>query len=161
MTGNDVVRKTGLGTPKAARIITVAMVIYLIAIGFLTYGYARVSNCLSDYANSSASNTSARAAAASEDRKLNDAEAKLNDQDRMALLNNDAALSRLLTVASDTKSSEAAKKAVVDNLLKVNTASAKTFLDNEKERGAIREQRADVEAKRKANPVPPPPSQTC
>ncbi len=161
MTGNDVVRKTGLGTPKAARVITVAMVIYLIAIGFLTYGYARVSNCLSDYANDSAENTSARADAAAEDRKLNDAEGKLNDSDRVASRNNDTALSNLLISLGNTSASESERQKEFKHLLDVNKASAETFAANQKEREVIRAQRAEIEQRRKANPVPPPPSQTC
>jgi hypothetical protein len=137
------------------------MVIYLIAIGFLTYGYARVSNCLSDYANKSAASTNARAEAAATDRALNDAESKLSDADRVAFQANDTALSDLLVLAGNPGVSEKTKKDSFDKLIKTNQSSAKSFAANEREREVIRGKRADVEQQRKANPVPPPPSQTC
>ncbi len=157
MTGNEAVRKVGLGTPTAQRIITIFMLIYLVAIGFLTYGYARVSNCLSDYANKSAVSTNLRAEAAAQDRGLNDAESRLNDSDRTASRANDTALSDLLVLSA----SEAERTAAFQKLLKINQDSAITFTANQKAREDIRAKRADIEQQRKASPVPPPPSETC
>jgi hypothetical protein len=157
--------KTGfwgaLGTPKAVRIISVGMLLYLIVIGGLTYGYAKVSGCLAAYADQSAVSTSARAKAAAEDRRLNDAEGVLEDSDRARYRADQAAWTVLLAKVGDPKVPREERAATFANLLKVTTETSRILDANEAQRAKIRKDRVRVEADRAKNPVPPPPSETC
>lgn len=157
--------KTGLwgalGRPQAVRIISVLMLVYLLIIGGLTYGYANVSRCLAAYADQSAVSTAARAAAAAEDRRLNDAEGRIDDSDRARYRADQAAMARLLAKLGDPESSREERAAEFSNLLKVSTQTSRILDANEAERERIRQDRARIEAERQRNPVPPPPSQTC
>ena len=157
--------KTGLwgalGTPKAVRVISVGMLVYLLVIGGLTYGYARVSTCIASYADASARSTQARANAAAEDRRLNDAEGVLADSDRARYRADQAAMAGLLVKLGNPASTQQEKAAEFANLLKVTTETSRILDSNEGERGRIRTERARIEAERQRNPVPAPPSQTC
>jgi hypothetical protein len=150
-----------LGTPKAVRVISVGMLVYLLIIGGLTYGYARVSGCLASYADRSAVSQAARANAAAEDRRLNDAESRLDDSDRARYRADQAAMARLLAKLGDPDADREERAAQFANLLKVSTETAKILDGNEAERDRIRQERAGIEQSRQRNPVPPPPSQTC
>jgi len=150
-----------LGTPTAVRIISVSMLIYLLIIGGLTYGYARVSGCLASYADQSAVSTAARADAAAEDRRLNDAEGRIDDSDRARYRADQAAMARLLAKLGNPESSREERAAEFANLLKVTTETARILDANEAQREQIRAERARIDGERQRNPVPPPPSQTC
>jgi hypothetical protein len=157
--------KTGfwgaLGTPKAVRIISVGMLVYLLILGGLTYGYARVSGCLATYADQSAVSTAARANAAAEDRRLNDAEGRIDDSDRARYRADQAAMARLLASLGNPDGDRDRREAEFANLLRVSTETSRILDDNEAQRDRIRRERAGIEADRQRNPVPPPPSQTC
>jgi hypothetical protein len=157
--------KTGfwgaLGTPKAVRVISVCMLVYLLIIGGLTYGYARVSGCLASYADRSAVSQAARANAAAEDRRLNDAESRIDDSDRARYRADQTAMARLLAKLGDPDAEQKERAAEFENLLKVSTETSRVLDGNEAERAQIRQERAGIEANRQRNPVPPPPSQTC
>lgn len=149
-----------LGTPSAVRVVTFLMLVYAVVIGALVFGYAKVQSCVTDYSNSAATSTKARAAAAADDRRLNDSESKLEDSDRSRLRANAGALSGLLVTLAKP-ASEAERKAAFETLLRVDAESAKILDANEVQRQGIRRERAQVEAQRAKNPPPPPPSETC
>lgn len=149
-----------LGTPNAVRVVTVLMLVYALVIGALVFGYAKVQSCVTDYSNQAATSTKARAAAAADDRRLNDAESRLEDSDRTRLRANADALSDLLVTLAKPATA-AVKQAKFETLLKVNAESAKVLDANEASRQRIRMERAQVEAQRLRNPPPPPPSETC
>jgi cell division protein FtsX len=157
--------KTGLwgalGRPQAVRVISVLMVVYLLILGGLTYGYANVSRCLAAYSDQSARSTALRAAAAAEDRRLNDAEGRIDDSDRARYRADQAAMARLLAKLGDPESRREERAAEFDNLLKVTTKTSSVLDANEAERDRIRLERQRIEQERRNNPVPPPPSQTC
>ena len=157
--------KTGLwgalGRPQAVRIISVLMVVYLLILGGLTYGYANVSRCLAAYADQSARSTQARAAAAAEDRRLNDAEGRVDDSDRARYRADQAAMARLLAKLGNPDSGRDERAAEFANLLKVTTRTSAVLDANEAVRDQIRQERQRIERERQRNPVPPPPSQTC
>lgn len=150
-----------LGTPKAVRVISIGMLIYLLIIGGLTYGYAKVSGCLAKYADQSATSQAVRANAAAEDRRLNDAEGRLDDSDRARYRADQAAMARLLAKLGDPAAPREQRAAEFKNLLDVTTRTAAVLDGNEADRSKIRQERARIEESRRANPVPPPPSQTC
>lgn len=157
--------KTGvwgaLGTPKSVRVITVLMMVYAVVIGALVFGYAKVSGCLATYADRSATSQAVRAEAAAEDRKLNDAESVLADSDRQRYRQDKAAMSNLLVTLGRPGVAQEQKAAAYANLLKVDNETAKVLDANEAERREIRAERRQIEERRKLNPVPPPPSETC
>lgn len=150
---------SALGTSTAVKWISVGMVIYLIVIGFLTYGYARVSDCLAKYADQSAVSTTARANAAAEDRAADQEERRINESERQRLAANDVALDRVL-IASAQRDREKTI-AAFRTLLEVRAETARLRLANDKRRNELSAQRAATEDARRRNPVPPPPSQTC
>lgn len=150
-----------LGTPKAVRIISVGMIVYLLIIGGLTYGYARVSGCLASYADKSAVSQAARANAAAEDRQLNDAEGRLADSDRARYRADQAAMTRFLAVLRNPETTREERAVEFDNLARVSADTSKVLDTNEAERRRIRQERGRIEADRLNNPVPPPPSETC
>jgi hypothetical protein len=151
---------SALGTPRAVRFISVGMLIYFLVIGALTFGYVKVQTCVTDYANQSAKSTRARADAATDDRRLNDAESRLEDSDRARLRANADALSDLLVTLAKPTSKEQ-KQAKFGALLKVDAESGRILDANEVRRQGIRKERAVIEAQRAKNPPPPPPSETC
>lgn len=157
--------KTGLwgalGTPKAVRIISVGMLIYLLIIGGLTYGYAEVSSCLARYADLSATSQAARADAAAQDRQLNDAEGLLSDGDRARYAADQKAMAEALGTLLDPTAARADRAAKLRELLDVNRETARVLAYNEQRREQIRNERARIERERLSNPVPPPPSETC
>ena len=157
--------KTGfwgaLGTPKAVRVISVGMIAYLLVLGGLTYGYAKVSTCLAAYADQSATSQAIRAHAAAEDRRLNDAEGLIDDADRARYAADQAAMSQTLSVLLDPSRERDERAAAFAKLLKVNQETTRILAVNTTERERIRADRAVVERERQRNPVPPPPSETC
>jgi multidrug efflux pump subunit AcrB len=147
-----------LGTQRAVRVISLFMVIYLVAIGFLVVGYAKVSACLANYADKSAVSTNARADAATQDRQLDLAERDLDERDRIANRAFSKALSDVLVSFGGTD--EGKRKAYADLLVQDKKTAAQLDAD-EKDREALRKSRQQNEEARKRNPVPPPPSQSC
>jgi hypothetical protein len=135
------------------------MVIYLIVIGFLTYGYAKVSNCLAEYADKSAIATTTRSEAAAEDRAADRAERRLDEAERQRLAANDIALDRVL-IAMGSRDRENTT-AAFQELLKVRAETARQRRANDAKRKELAEQRARTEEDRREHPVPPPPSETC
>lgn len=152
---------SALGTARAVRIISVCMLIYLLVIGGLTYGYAKVSGCLARYADQSATSQVARAEAAAEDRQLNDAEGRIDDSDRGRYRADQAAMSKLLGALGNPGATRQDRATQFTNLLAVTTETSQILDANEAERERIRGERARIERQRQAHPVPPPPSQTC
>lgn len=150
---------SALGTTAAVKVISVGMVVYLIVIGFLTYGYARVSDCLADYADQSAVATTARANAAAEDRKADQAERDINEAERRRLAANDVALDKVL-IAMGAEDRAVTRKAFSD-LLKVRSETARQRGVNDVRREGLADLRVKTERDRRQNPVPAPPSQTC
>lgn len=150
-----------LGTSSAVRVISIGMLIYLLVIGMLTFGYIKVQSCVTDYANDSATSTKARSDAAADDRRLNDAEGRLADSDRDRYRANQKALSELLAIISDPGADKAAKAAKFGNLIRVDRKSSTVLDQNEAQRTRIRQERKLIEAQRAKNPPPPPPSETC
>jgi hypothetical protein len=148
-----------LGTQRAVRIVTVLMLVYALVIGALVFGYAKVQSCVTNYSNVAAQSTKARADAAAEDRRLNDAEGRLDDSDRAVNRANSKALSAV--VQSFVDGDRAVTQAKFQQLLATDKVSAKTLDDNEKARQLIRSERAQIENLRRMNPPPPPPSETC
>lgn len=157
--------KTGLwgalGRPQAVRIISVGMLIYLLVLGGLTYGYAQVSGCLAAYSERSAVSMAARANAAAEDRRLTEAEGRIDDSDRARYRADQAAMARLLAKLGDPDAARSERAAEFVNLLKVTTETSRILDANAAQRDQIRLERAQIEAERRRNPVPSPPSQTC
>lgn len=157
--------KTGLwgalGRPTAVRVISVLMLFYLGILGGLTYGYAKVSRCLAEYADQSATSQAARAQAAAEDRRLDEAEGRLEDSDRARYAADQAALTRALSIILNPASDRAKRGAAFTALLDVNEETTRVLKINAEQRDKIRGERAQIEENRKRNPVPPPPSETC
>jgi hypothetical protein len=150
---------TALGTPGMVRVISVGMLVYLLVIGALTYGYARVSNCLAKYADQSATSTTARAYAAAEDRRADQAERDINEAERRRLAANDVALDKvLIAMGGDDR---AKTTAAFKDLLAVRAETARQRRVNDVRRDALAVQRSRTEENRRNNPVPPPPSQSC
>jgi Skp family chaperone for outer membrane proteins len=147
-----------LGTQRAVRVISLLMVLYLVVIGFLVFGYARVSSCLADYADRSAVSQTARAEAAAQDRQLDLAERDLDESDRLANREFAKALSAVLSSFNATKAEQ--KQAYFD-LLEQDKKTSAQLDSNEKNREAIKRARVKNEAYRKSHPVPPPPSESC
>ena len=152
---------TALGTPKAVQIISIGMVIYLLMLGGLTYGYAKVSSCLARYADESANSQAIRAGAAAEDRRLNDAEGRLADLDRARYRADQKAMNDALATVLNPEASRPERAQAFAELLAVNGETGRILDANEVERTQIRQERTAVEARRAQNPVPPPPSETC
>lgn len=150
---------TALGTPGTVRIISIGMLIYLLVIGFLTYGYARVSDCLAEYADQSAVSTTARASAAAEDRAADQEERDITEAERRRLVANDVALDKVLTATAGQD--RAAVEKAFRELIVVRAATARQRAANDVRRADLAAQRARTEESRRQNPVPPPPSQTC
>lgn len=157
--------KTGLwgalGTPRAVRIISVMMLVYLLVIGGLVFGYAKVSSCLAAYADQSARSTAIRASAAAEDRALNQAEGRLDDSDRARYAADQKAMTDALTVLLDREADRDTRAAALVGLLDVHRETTRILAVNAAERSRIRQERARIEGDRQRNPVPPPPSETC
>ncbi|MBF9135337.1 hypothetical protein I0C86_41540 [Plantactinospora sp. S1510] len=137
---------SALGTPTTVRIITAGMLVYAIMIGALVFGYARVSSCLASYADASAKSTAARADAAAEDRAL-------AELDRQAAVRNEDALDETLQAMARGGSQAEVQKSF-DRLLLVRAETARI-------RTEANTTRADIEERRRLNPVPPPPSESC
>lgn len=150
-----------LGTAKAVRIISIGMLAYLVVIGGLTYGYARVSGCLARYADASAVSTAARAEAAAEDRRLNDEESRIDDSDRARYRADQTALAHLLATLGNPESTRENRAKEFADLVAVTAESTRILDVNEARRLQIRAERAQIEESRRRNPVPPPPSETC
>jgi hypothetical protein len=150
---------SALGTPKTVRVISVGMLVYLLVIGMLTYGYARVSDCLAVYADKSAVSTNARAKAAAEDRQADQAERDITEAERQRLVANDIALDKVL--AAMGKDDRDVTQEAFANLIAVRADTAKQRQLNDVKRADLAEQRQQTELNRRMNPVPPPPSQTC
>ncbi len=68
------VRKTWawMGSPAAGRAITMAMILYLVALGWLYRMQASLVECQASYAEASAASTAARTEAAAQDREVLD-----------------------------------------------------------------------------------------
>lgn len=147
-----------LGTQRAVRVISLLMVLYLIIMGFLVFGYARVSSCLANYADKSAVSTNARANAAAQDRQLDLAERDLDESDRLANRAFSKSLSKVLVSFNE---SQAERKQAYLDLLAQDKVTAGTLDKNEKSREALRKARVENEEQRKLNPVPASPSQSC
>lgn len=152
---------TALGTPGAVRIVTLMMLLYAVVIGALVFGYAKVQSCVTDYANSSASATKARADAAADDRRLDGAESTLDDSDRVRYRADSRAMSQLLAGFTKPNPDQATTKLRFENLLVVDAESSRILDANDGRRQEIRQERARIEAQRAKNPPPPPPSETC
>lgn len=150
---------SALGTTKAVQVISVGMALYLIVIGFLTYGYSRVSDCVARYADLSAVSTTARADAAAQDRQADIEERLINDAERRRVIANDVALDNVL-IASATRDRAKTQKAFAE-LLKVRAETARQRHVNDKRRAELADQRNRTEEDRRQHPLPAPPSQTC
>lgn len=150
-----------LGTPSTVRVVTFLMLVYAVVIGALVFGYARVQSCLADYSNDAAVSTSARARAAADDRRLNDAEAAIADSDRVRYRANSKALSDLLVTLAQPAADKTDREAAFANLLRVDAESSRVLDASEVKRQQIRRERAQIEAERAKNPPPPPPSEIC
>lgn len=149
---------SSLGTTRARNIILVMLLIYALLIGALMMLYVNIASCVSDYANKSAISTNARAQAAAEDRKLDQASVNLQESDRKANREFSRALSAVLRSFGE---SEASRKTAYQELLLVDEQTSKVLDDNADKRNVIRLQRLEIEKQRAANPPPPPPSETC
>ncbi len=153
-----------LGTTRASQIVTVLVIVYFLVIGLLVFGYVQVSSCLAEYANKSARATEARSQAASQDRELNEAEAQLDAIDRQRLRANDEALASLLTVLGTQSQDPEHRKMVLEKfrtLIVVTNQSTAIYDSNVRARTKIQQQRVVIERSRAANPVPPPPADSC
>lgn len=148
-----------LGGPESVRVITVGMVAYALVIGALVVGYARVSGCLARYAEASASSTAARAQAASEDRAVDEADRRLNEADRAAAFRADDALDRVLQAMA--RGDQPGTETAFAELLMVRAEGARVRASNAAARRLNDETRVLNEKQRVANPVPPPPSESC
>ncbi len=148
-----------LGTPSAVRVVTVLMMVYALVIGALVFGYAKVQGCVTRYSDLAATSTKARAEAAAEDRELNAVAEALNDSDRLANRNADAAMNRVVQslVAGDPRKTQAA----IEALLVQQRKSAAVYAENERKRQGVRQDRQAIEERRAKTPPPPPPSETC
>ena len=167
MSGNPVPRRSrvwnALGTKRAAQVVTVLVIVYFLVIGLLVFGYVQVSSCLATYANKSAVATEARAAAAAQDRQLNDAISKLADIERDRSRANDRALGELLVTLGRSQATRdrSAAEAAFKKLLEVTSQSEAIYQSNERERDRIQVKRLEIEKARAQNPPPPPPSESC
>ncbi len=153
-----------LGTTRASQIVTVLVIVYFLVIGMLVFGYVQVSSCLAEYANKSARATEARSQAAAQDRELNEAEARLDAVDRQRLRANDEALASLLGVLGTQTEDPDHQKMVMSKfrtLISVTNQSTAIYEGNMRARAKIQQQRVVIERARSANPVPPPPSDSC
>lgn len=127
---------------RAIQVVAVASLLLALVIGFKQYSLA---SCISDYSNASATSTAARAAAAAEDRKADEADRLADAQDRAAF--------KKLIDALAVQNQAATKQAFIDLVA--------TFKATDEARAATARSRTDNERKRAANPVPPPPSLRC
>jgi hypothetical protein len=107
--------------------------------------YRSVLDCQRRYAESSATSTAARAAAAAEDRAADEADRQADDADRKAFRKVVAAIA-----VQDQKASAVAFAELVA-----------TYADTDNARAATAKTRMETERKRALNPPPPPPSQRC
>lgn len=129
------------GRLTAAGIALVALALAVV-VGVLQ---VRLTGCLSDYNNASAVSTAARAQAAAEDRKADDADRAADAQDREAFK---------VLVDAIAGQDQAGSKTAFINLVAV-------YRQTDAERATTAKTRADNERKRAANPVPPPPNLKC
>lgn len=150
---------TWLGTPGSVRAITAGMVVYALLIGALVFGYARVSGCLAEYAEASALSNAARSQAADEDRAVDEADRRITERDRAAAARADDALDKVLK-ATARQDRPAAQTAFAE-LLRVRAEVARVRAESAAAQRANNATRARTEEARAANPLPPPPSQSC
>lgn len=131
---------------RPARLTSVAIAVIALALAIgVGVQQVRLTSCLSSYNDSSARSTAARAQAAAEDRKADDADRLATDGERQAFL----------SLLESIQSGDQAKEKVAF----INLAAA--YQAGDTSRAATAKTRADNERKRAENPVPPPPSLKC
>ncbi len=127
---------------RSIQVVAVLSLILAIVVGFRQYSLA---SCLQDYQDASSVSTTARAEAAAEDRKADEADRQADADDRVAL----KALVDALAAGD-----QVAMRAAIPSL-------AATYKRTDEARMKTAQTRKDNEKKRRENPVPPPPSLQC
>jgi hypothetical protein len=147
--------------------MAVAALVAVAALGLALYvviAQINLTNCLARYNEASARSTQARAQAAAEDRATDLQQRGLDDSDRQRQTLNDAALDRVLAAMARQATGDASKSDVEDSftsLVDVRNASSAVKSDNDLKRAQLAAQRTITDQRRKANPVPDPPSTMC
>ncbi len=136
---------TALSSRPARLASTFVAVVALALAGYVGTEQWKSNRCVADYADASARSTAARAQAAAEDRKADDADRAATDGERVAFL------ALLESIQTGDKAAET--KAFI------NLAAA--YKSGDVSRAATQKTRAANEQQRAKNPVPPPPSLKC
>lgn len=153
-----------LASPNA---LAAAALVAVLALGlalYVVFAQINLTNCLAKYNEASANATAARSVAASEDRATDLQERNLAETERARQAENDAALDRILVLLSKQSVGAASQQEINDafvDLLNVRNASARIRSANQVKRAELAQRRADTDARRRASPVPDPPSTMC
>lgn len=156
--------RDALSSPNALALAALVSVVALILGLYVIFAQINLTNCLARYNEASASATAARAAAAAEDRATDLEERRLAETERERQAANDVALDRVLILmarASTGQASRAEVQQAFTNMLVVRDTSAKVRSANETRRAELAERRAATDLRRRAHPVPDPPSTLC
>jgi hypothetical protein len=127
---------------RTIQAVAIVSLLLAVAIGVKQLSLA---SCLSDYSNRSAVSTAARADAAAQDRKADEADRQADARDRAAF----KTLIDALAVQDQGKTRQAFADLVA------------TYKETDAARAATAKSRADNERKRAENPVPPSPELRC
>lgn len=127
---------------RVIQVVAVLSLLLAIVVGVRQYSLA---SCIASYSDQSSMATSARAEAAAEDRKADQADRQADADDRAALK---------ILVDALAAGDQRAMQAAIPGL-------AATYKRTDEARAATALTRADNEKKRRENPVPPPPSLRC
>lgn len=137
--------EVALSSPYARGALMGMALVSLILSVVIAVQYRSVLDCQQRYAESSATSTAARAAAAAEDRAADGADRQADDADRRAFRKVVAAIA-----VQDQKASAVAFTELVSTYAATDAARAETA-----------KTRVETERKRALNPPPPPPSRRC
>lgn len=152
-----------LGSRAAVRVVLLMMLVYAATSGMLVFGYAEVSRCVANYADASAASNKLRAGAAAEDRALDARLETVNASDIARIRADQAAMLKMFLLLSTPKAQQDRRqvKAAFDGTVRSYVVSAQVLAKNQAERNNIARERAAVQARRAASPVPAGPSITC
>lgn len=150
-----------LGSPRAVRFVYAIVLIYALIIGGLMLGYTSVQSCLSDYSDLNAKVLQVRGTFTTEERILLQRVEAVSTSDRYRIIANQQALAELVSAVSAAENNRAAGERAFTNFRKVSDDSIQIFQRNETERQSIAAERARIDAKRAATPLPGPPSEVC